>query len=161
MDPLTPAAVQAAIDERGLDVDMTLFEETTATSQQAADQIGCQLGQIVKSIAFLIDGEPLLVLASGDGRVDDKKLAKRFEVGRKKVKIAKPEQMVEIWGYPPGSMPPFGHRKPNMRILIDESLQRFETVYAAGGAHNAIFGVKLAALVESVDGTYADVRKEA
>ena len=160
MQPLTPTDVQAAMTALGLEIEMTFFEESTATSQQAADQIGCELAQIVKSIAFFVDGSPLLVLASGDGMVDDKKLAVRFDVGRKKIKIAKPDQLIEVWGYPPGGVPPFGHRTSDIQILVDDALQRYEQVYAAGGAHNAIFGIRLTQLVEKTGGTFADVRKE-
>ena len=143
-----------------LSIDVTFFEEPTATSQQAADQIGCQLGQIVKSIAFLIDGEPILVLASGDGMVDDKKLAAMFGVGRKKVKIAKPDQLIDIYGYAPGCVPPFGHRTAGIPKYIDEALQRYTVVYAAGGAANAIFEIPLDTLVEKTNGSFANVRKD-
>lgn len=160
MQPLTPKDVQAAIQALGLDIDMTFFDESTATSELAAEQIGCKLGQIVKSLGFMIDGDPVLVLASGDGMVDDKKLAAMYEVGRKKVKIAKPEQLVAVWGYPPGGVPPFGHRTNGFPVHVDESLARFEVVYAAGGAHNAIFEIPLATLVEKTGGTFADVRKD-
>jgi prolyl-tRNA editing enzyme YbaK/EbsC (Cys-tRNA(Pro) deacylase) len=156
MDPMTPDDVKAALP----DIEMTFFDDSTATSQQAADQIGCALGQIVKSLAFLVDGAPVLVLASGDGMVDTKKLAALHDVGRKKVKTAKPDQLIAIWGYPPGAVPPVGHRTPDLPTLIDTSLQRYETVYAAGGAQNAIFGIALADLVAATGGTFVDVRKE-
>jgi prolyl-tRNA editing enzyme YbaK/EbsC (Cys-tRNA(Pro) deacylase) len=161
MQPLTPKDVQAAIDELELDVKMIHFEESTATSQLAADQIGCKLGQIVKSLGFMVDGKPILVLASGDGMVDDKKLSKMYGVGRKKIKTAKPEQLIEIWGYEPGGVPPIGHRTSDFPILVDEALKRFEVVYAAGGSHLTIFEVSLEKLVEVTGGAYADVRKDA
>ncbi len=162
MQPLTPADVKAALDALGLGhVEITTFDESTATSELAAQQIGCELGQIVKSIAFMVNGNPVLVLACGDGMVDDKKLAKMFEVGRKKVKIAKPEQLVEIWGYIPGGVPPFGHRTPNIPTYLDDALQRFETVYAAGGTPKTIFKIARADLEEKSHGTYANVRKDA
>ncbi|MEL6271999.1 MAG: YbaK/EbsC family protein [Chloroflexota bacterium] len=160
MQPLGPKDVLAAIDELSLEVNMTTFTESTATSQMAADQIGCKLGQIVKSLGFMVQGEPVLVLASGDGMVDDKKLSKIYEVGRKKIKTAKPEQLIEIWGYEPGGVPPFGHRTSGFPVLVDEALQRFEVVYAAGGSHLTIFEIPLAKLVEVTGGTFADVRKE-
>ncbi len=160
MEPLTSTNVQAALDALGLEIKMMFFETSTATSQQAADNIGCELGQIVKSLAFIIDGQPVLVLASGDQRVDTRKLAAKYEVGRKKVKAAKPEQCVEIYGYAPGGVPPLGHRKPGIPTYIDESLKRYELVYAAGGAHNAIFPIALDQLVRATDGEFMDVRQE-
>lgn len=160
MQPMNPDDVQAAFSKLGLDhIEITFFKESTATSQEAADQIGCELGQIVKSLGFIIDGKPILVLGSGDGMIDDKKLAAMYSVGRKKVKVAKPEQLIDIYGYAPGCMPPFGHRTPDLTVYVDVSLKRFETVYAAGGAANAIFEILLETLVEKSGGRYADVRK--
>jgi prolyl-tRNA editing enzyme YbaK/EbsC (Cys-tRNA(Pro) deacylase) len=160
MQPLTPDDVLAAMHELGVETELRFFDATTATSAQAAEQIGCKLGQIVKSLGFMVDGQPVLVLASGDGMVDEKKLAAMHSVGRKKIKTAKPEQLIEVWGYPPGGVPPFGHRTNGFPIYVDNALQRFEVVYAAGGAHNAIFKIPLAKLIEVTGGAFADVRKD-
>lgn len=159
MQPLTPDDVQSALDKLSLGIQIHFFETTTATSQQAADNIGCQLGQIVKSICFLIDGLPVIVLTSGDQKVDDRKLADLYSVGRKKVKAADAVQLVEIYGYEPGSVPPFGHRSP-IPTYIDQTLARFDQLYAAGGAHNAIFPITLAQLQASTGGTLLDVVKQ-
>lgn len=156
---MTPDDVRAALKAAGLDIEITLYDTTTATSQQAADNIGCLLGQIAKSVAFIVDGQPILVIASGDQRVDDRKVAAIFNVGRKKVKAATPEQCVEIYGYAPGSVPPLGHRTQHLPVLIDESLKRFELLYAAGGAHNAIFPITLDDLVSASGGQFADVAR--
>jgi prolyl-tRNA editing enzyme YbaK/EbsC (Cys-tRNA(Pro) deacylase) len=157
---LTPQDVQAVLDRHKLDIRIRLFDLPTATSQQAADNIGCQLGQIVKSIAFLVDGRPILVLASGDQRVDDRKIAAVYGVGRKKVKAANPDQMVAIYGYPPGSMPPFAHRTSDIDVWVDDSLRRFDLLYAAGGAHNAIFPITLEQLLQVTGARVADVVRE-
>lgn len=157
MQPLTPADVQRVIDRLGLKTEIRFFETTTATSQQAADNIGCELGQIVKSLAFLVDGTPILVLTSGDQRVEDRKLAALYSVGRKKVKAASAEQCVEIYGFPPGSVPPFGHRRSDIPVHIDDSLRRYEVLYAAGGAHNAIFPITLEQLMAATGGSLGDV----
>ena len=158
--PLTPQHVQAVLNAMGFKTEIVFFESTTATSQQAADQIGCELGQIVKSIAFMVDGQPVLVLTSGDQKVDDRKLARHFSVGRKKVKTAKVEELIEIFGYEPGSVPPVGHRVVGIPLLIDATLQRYETLYAAGGAHNAIFAVSYSLLVHKTKGLVMDVVEE-
>jgi prolyl-tRNA editing enzyme YbaK/EbsC (Cys-tRNA(Pro) deacylase) len=159
MQPLTSADVQAALNQLNTGITIRFFENTTATSQQAADNIGCELGQIVKSLAFIIDEKPIIVLASGDQRVDDKKLAAIYDVGRKKVKTASPEQCVEIYGYAPGGVPPLAHRTPGLPIYLDDSLKRYEQLYAAGGAHNAIFPVTLSQLEKMTSGQFADVAK--
>lgn len=160
MEPLTTRDVQDALTAHGFNIEVRLFDESTATSQQAADNIGCALGQIVKSIAFLVEEQPVLVLASGDQRVDDRKIAAIYGVSRKKVSIATPDEMVAIYGYPPGSMPPLAHRTAGIHVYIDESLQRFDVLYAAGGAHNAIFPATLAQLLTMTGGKLADVVRE-
>jgi prolyl-tRNA editing enzyme YbaK/EbsC (Cys-tRNA(Pro) deacylase) len=161
MEALTPDDVQAALDTFNLGIKIRFFENSTATSQQAADNIGCELGQIAKSLAFIIDGQPIVVIASGDQRVDDKKLAALYNVGRKKIRPATPEQCVEIYGYAPGGVAPLGYRTPGLPVLLDESLQRYTQIYAAGGAHNAIFPVTLEQLAQISGGKFTDVKKEA
>ena len=161
MEAFTPDHVQAALDSFNLGIKIRFFENSTATSQQAADNIGCELGQIAKSLAFIIDGQPIVVIASGDRRVDDKKLAALYNVGRKKVRPASPEQCVEIYGYAPGGVAPLGYRTPGLPVHLDESLQRYTQIYAAGGAHNAIFPVTLEQLAHISGGTFTDVKKEA
>lgn len=157
MEPLTVADVQAALDRAGLATPIQLFDNSTATSQMAADNIGCELGQIVKSLAFIVDGQPILVLASGDQRVDDRKIAEIYNVGRKKVKIATPEDCIAIYGFAPGGVPPLGHRTAGLPTFIDDSLQRYSQLYAAGGASNAIFPITLAQLLDVTSGRVVDV----
>jgi prolyl-tRNA editing enzyme YbaK/EbsC (Cys-tRNA(Pro) deacylase) len=161
MEPLTPEYVQAALDGFNLGIQIRFFDNSTATSQQAADNIGCELGQIAKSLAFLIDGQPVVVIASGDQRVDDKKLAALYNVGRKKVRSATPEQCVEIYGYAPGGVPPLAYRTPGLPVHLDDSLKRYQQIYAAGGAHNAIFPVTLDQLAQISGGQFSDVKKDA
>ncbi|GAB4519657.1 MAG: YbaK/EbsC family protein [Anaerolineae bacterium] len=158
--PLTPDDVQKALDALGFDIQLTFFDDSTATSQMAADAIGCELGQIAKSLAFIIDGRPILVIASGDRRVDEKKLAAMFEVSRKRVRTAKPEECIEIYGYAPGGVPPLGHSTPDLAIYLDDSLQRYEQLYAAGGAHNAIFPITREQLQQATGGNFVDVKRE-
>ena len=159
MQPLMPADMQAALDKLNFGIRIRFFDTPTATSQQAADNVGCLLGQIIKSICFLVDGQPIIVLTSGDQKVDDRKLADLYGVGRKKVKAADAVQLVEIYGYEPGSVPPFGHRSA-IPTYIDQTLARFEQLYAAGGAHNAIFPITLEQLQAATGGKLLDVVRE-
>jgi prolyl-tRNA editing enzyme YbaK/EbsC (Cys-tRNA(Pro) deacylase) len=159
MQTLTPAHVQAELDRLNTGIRIQFFETTTATSQQAADNVGCELGQIVKSIAFIVDGTPVVCLTSGDQRVDDRKIAALYGVNRKKVKIATAEELVSIWGYPPGSMPPLAYRTPGLTQYLDQTLRRYDLVYAAGGAHNAIFPIPLEQLAAVTGAPFADVVK--
>lgn len=152
------AQVQAALDELRLGISVIEFKSSTATSQQAADNVGCQLGQIVKSLGFMISKTtPVLILASGDQSIDERKLAALFGVGRKRARMMNAEQCLAVLGYAPGGVPPIAHRSSGFAVYLDETLQRFGTVYAAGGAANAIFPVPLPLLREMTRGIYADL----
>ena len=152
--------VQAALDRMQLGVQIVTYDSSTATSRQAADNVGCQLGQIVKSLGYMIKKtSPVLILASGDQSIDERKLGALFGVGRKKVRMMTAEQCITVLGYPPGGVPPVAHRSDDIAIYLDETLQRFETVYAAGGAANAIFPVRLSMLKEVTGGRFADLVK--
>jgi prolyl-tRNA editing enzyme YbaK/EbsC (Cys-tRNA(Pro) deacylase) len=160
MEPLTPKDVQSALDKFNLDIQIRYFENSTATSQLAADEIGCELGQIAKSICFIVDDKPVVVIASGDQRVDDRKVATLLGISRKQVKFATPEQCVDLIGYAPGGVPPLGHRTQPRAVYLDDSLKRYPKIYPAGGASNAIFGVTLDQLETITGGTFADIKRE-
>ena len=155
----TPEEVQAALRELGVDARIRIFETSTATAQQAASAIGAPLGSIVKSLCFLIDGGPVLVLTAGDKLVDDRKLAERHGVGRKKVKIADADTTLQVTGYTPGGVSPVALARP-VPIYIDRTLTRFDTVYAAAGAPNAIFPIRLDDLVRITSGQVVDVARD-
>jgi prolyl-tRNA editing enzyme YbaK/EbsC (Cys-tRNA(Pro) deacylase) len=161
MDSLTPADVQKALDSFNLGIQIWFFENSTATSQLAADEIGCQLGQIAKSICFAVEEKPVVVIASGDQRVDDRKIAALLGISRKQIKFATPEQCIELLGYAPGGVPPLAHRTQPRAVYLDDSLKRYEQIYPAGGASNAIFGVTLDQLETITGGTFVDVKREA
>ncbi len=156
MEPLTPADVQQALEARGLNIQIVTFEDSTATSTQAAQAIGTPLGSIVKSLVFMVIDQPVVVLASGDQKVDDRKIAAIYEVGRKKVKIATAEQCIAHIGYAPGGIPPVGHRTP-APIFVDRTLSRFATVYAAAGSPNTIFPIPFQTLLEITAGDVMDL----
>ena len=160
MQPLTPADVQAALDKVTPGVQIQFYDTPTATAQQAADNVGCELGQIVKSLAFFADGQPVLVLVSGDRRVDERKLAAFLDIARKRIKMPDPQQCIEIYGYRPGAVPPLGLRTSGLPVYIDDSLQRYQTVYVSGGAPNALVPIALPELAQAIDGHFADVKRE-
>jgi prolyl-tRNA editing enzyme YbaK/EbsC (Cys-tRNA(Pro) deacylase) len=160
MDPLTPQDVQAALDRFDLGLRIQFFAESTATSQEAADAIGTALGQIAKSLGFMVEGRPVIVIAAGDQRVDDRKLAAVYGVTRKKIKIARPDECVEYFGYPPGSVPPVGLRVPHIPVYIEDSLGRFTQLYASAGAPNAIFPVTYEQLQHITNGQVMDLKRD-
>ena len=132
----------------GLDIEVRELSESTRTAQEAADAVGVEVGQIVKSLVF-VDGEgPLLCLCAGDRRVDTTKLGPE-------VRQASGREVREAAGFAIGGVPPLGHDEP-IRTVIDASLRRFDTVWCAGGTPNAVFPVATEALIAAIPG--ADVR---
>jgi Cys-tRNA(Pro) deacylase len=156
---LTSTDVQTAIEALGLEIQIMTFDISTATAPQAAEAIGTELGSIVKSLCFVIADQPVIVLAAGDQRIDDRKLGTLYDVGRKKVKIADAETTIGRTGYAPGGVPPIGHRT-HLPVLIDQTLARFKTVYAAAGSANSIFSMPFETLVSITNGRIADVAKD-
>lgn len=124
----------------GLEIEIRQFEATTRTAEDAANAIGCSVGQIVKSLVFLVDGEAMMTLVSGPNRLDEKKLAALCRVGRKKVKRADADKVREVTGYSIGGVPPFAHLT-KLRTFIDEDFFQYDTVWAAGGTSNAVFAI--------------------
>ncbi len=161
MEPLLPDDVQSALSALELDIEIRFFDESTATSQMAAEAIGTELGSIVKSLCFMVDGEPVIVLASGDQRVDTRKLAALHDVAHKRVKTAKPEECVAIFGYAPGGVPPVGHRTPGITMYIEDSLARYSKLFAAGGASNAIFPIAFEDLCRVTGAAVLDLKRDA
>jgi Cys-tRNA(Pro) deacylase len=148
--------VQAALDALGLDIQVQHFEIPTSTAQEAAEAVGCELGAIVKSLCFEIDGKPVLVLVAGDRQVDSKALRRILNVSKRKVRIASPALVQEATGYAVGGVPPLGHAHP-LPTLIDRSLSRFKVVYAAAGTPNSLFAIRYDALVEATGGEVHDL----
>jgi prolyl-tRNA editing enzyme YbaK/EbsC (Cys-tRNA(Pro) deacylase) len=143
----------------GLGIHVVEFAASTATAPEAAAAAGCELGAIVKSLLFIIDNQPMLVLVAGDRMADQRQLAVRFGVGKKKVKLADADNVLRVTGYQVGSVPPIGHPS-RLPTLIDASLGRFETLWAAAGAHNAVFPIAFSKLVEITGGQSAAFTEE-
>ena len=119
-----------------LDIKIIKFEESTKTSQQAADALKTSLNQIGKSIVFQTKrGKFILVIASGVNRINEKIIEK--EVNDQIVKTD-PYKIREYVGYPIGGIPPFGHDNP-MIIFLDEDLKQFEVIFGACGTPNTVF----------------------
>jgi prolyl-tRNA editing enzyme YbaK/EbsC (Cys-tRNA(Pro) deacylase) len=148
--------VQAALDALDLDIRVQTFDAPTSTAEEAAAAIGCELGAIVKSLCFIVGDDPVLVLAAGDRRVDSKALRRIFGVSKRQVAIADRETVLRVTGYEVGGVPPLGHPQP-LRTLIDRSLGRFTTVYAAAGTSHAIFPIPYETLITVTAGTVEDL----
>ena len=128
----------------------------TSTAEAAAAAVGAAQGSIVKSLVFLADGEAVLVLVAGDQRADVKRLRAILGLSKKRLRIAQPAQVLQLTGFEVGGVPPVGHARPT-RTLIDRTLSRFETVWAAAGTANAVFPILFEQLVSITSGEVADL----
>jgi prolyl-tRNA editing enzyme YbaK/EbsC (Cys-tRNA(Pro) deacylase) len=142
--------VQDALKERGYGYVVLELADSTRTSQEAAEAVGCTLGQIVKSLIFegKHSGKPILVLASGANRVNEKALAKLAgePIGR-----AHPDFVRQHTGFAVGGVPPLAHDEP-LQPFIDEDLLQYDEIWAAAGTPHAVFRLKAADLVAMTGG---------
>jgi prolyl-tRNA editing enzyme YbaK/EbsC (Cys-tRNA(Pro) deacylase) len=146
----TAQRVQDRLTELGLEAEVRELADSTRTAQEAADAVGAEVGQIVKSLVFVDGDGPLLCLCAGDRRVDVAKLGED-------VRQARGNEVREATGFAIGGVPPVGHEQP-LRTVIDASLRRFETVWCAGGTPHAVFPVRTEALIAALpDGELRDV----
>jgi prolyl-tRNA editing enzyme YbaK/EbsC (Cys-tRNA(Pro) deacylase) len=139
-------------EDLGLRVDVRRLERPTRTVHEAASALGCEDAQIAKSIVFVADGDPVMVIASGAHRVDTDKLAELLDVAE--VRQASADEVRAATGFPVGGVPPFAHDLP---IVFDEALLRHDRVYAAGGDGNSLFEVDPQKLVSCTGATVAPI----
>jgi Cys-tRNA(Pro) deacylase len=151
--------VQDALDGLGIDTRVIEFDVSTRTAEDAAAAVGCEPGQIVKSLFFLADGRPTLALVAGDRQADTARLAALLGVGRKKLRMGAPDEVREATGYEVGGVSPVGLRE-RCDVVVDESLRRFSTTWAAAGAGNAVFAIPPERLVEITAGQWAAITKD-
>ena len=137
--------IQAA-RELGLEVDVKTLTEPTRTVAEAATAVGCDNAQIAKTLVFVADGDPVLVVASGAHRVDPDLLADVFDVAQ--IRQASPDEVRVATGYPVGGVSPLGCSE--LPIAFDETLLGYECVYAAGGDGNTLFQVSPRTLAEAL-----------
>jgi prolyl-tRNA editing enzyme YbaK/EbsC (Cys-tRNA(Pro) deacylase) len=156
--PLSSSAqkIQDALRAAGFDCTVIEHQESTRTAQEAADRVGCTLGQIVKSLIFKgqTSGKAILVLTSGANRVDEKRLSGYAgeAIGR-----ADPDLVRSATGFAIGGVPPLGHTHP-IETYIDEDLLQYETVWAAAGTPNAVFEMPSASLQKMTGGRIVPVK---
>ena len=122
----------------GLEPEVRRFPEGTKTAVDAANAIGCDVGQIVKSLVFMTGEEPVLALTSGANRVDEGKLAAAAGAGS--ARRATPEEARTATGFAVGGTPPFGH-VASVATLCDRGLLVYERVWAAAGTPDSVFPV--------------------
>ena len=148
--------VIAAAAQRGLDIVPRRFPEGTKTAADAAAAIGVDVGQIVKSLIFAVDGEVVLAYVSGANQLDEKKLA--AAAGGLTCTRVDADTVRQATGFPIGGVPPFGHEN-HLRVFIDPDLLTWPEVWAAAGTWNDVFPVEPNALVTATNGAVADIKR--
>ena len=136
----------------GLDVEVQRLESSTRTVSDAARAIGCEDGEIAKSIVFVADGDPIVCIASGAHRIDTGKLADALDVAE--IRQASAEEVRAATGYAIGGVPPFGHGLP---VVFDEALLGHSRVWAAAGDPHSLFRADPQALATCIGATVVDV----
>jgi len=139
--------VVAALAGAGVDPEVREFPEGTRTAPEAAAAVGCDVGQICKSLVFRVGDDPLLVIASGANRVDEA----RFGATKADAAFVR-----ETTGFAIGGVPPVGHARP-IDTVVDEDLLRYDVVWAAAGTPRAVFAIAPRALVDVSGGRVARV----
>jgi prolyl-tRNA editing enzyme YbaK/EbsC (Cys-tRNA(Pro) deacylase) len=140
----------------GVDVAPRNFPEGAKTAQDAADAIGCDVGQIVKSLIFGVDGEMVLAYVSGSNQLDEAKLADA--AGGERCERVDANAVREATGFPIGGVPPFGHTT-SLRVYIDPDLLQHDEVWAAAGTWHDVFPMHPATLVAASGGTVVELRR--
>ncbi|MBA3235344.1 MAG: YbaK/EbsC family protein [Chloroflexi bacterium] len=150
LDASLHPAIKRVLDaatRKGVTLEVTTFDESTHTAAEAAAAVGAELGQIVKSLVFVVPTEagpePLLCLVAGHNRVDLARLA--AVAGANDVRRATAKEAHELTGFAIGGIPPIGHSRP-IRVIMDPDLGRYQVVWAAAGLSTSVFPVPPATL---------------
>ncbi|MDP6162232.1 MAG: YbaK/EbsC family protein [Acidimicrobiales bacterium] len=139
----------------GLDVEVQRYPDGTRTAADAAAAVGCKIDQIVKSLVFMADVRPILILCSGARRVDEEKLAEYIGT---EIRIAGASEVRAATGYAIGGTPPLGHTVP-LKTVVDPHLMEFEEIWAAAGTPDSVFPVQPKELVKATSGAVVSVTR--
>lgn len=148
---------KAYLAEKGYADHIIELEDSSATVQLAAQALGVEPGMIAKTMSFLIGEEAILILTEGTAKVDNRKYKDTFHMKAKMI----PFEEVENWiGHAPGGVCPFGI-KEGIKVYLDESLRKFDTVYPAAGNNHSAVKLTIAELEEVAGAAgWVDVCKE-
>ena len=135
---------KAYLEAKGYADHIIIPEHSSATVAEAAEALGCEPGMIAKTLSFLQDGQPVLILAEGMARIDNGKYKARFGC---KAKMIPGAQVEELIGHDIGGVCPFGVRE-GVKIYLDKSLKLHETVYPAAGTDHSAVRLTIAELEE-------------
>ena len=135
-------------------LEVVVLENSARTAQDAATALGCDVGAIVKSLLFKIEGSFILCLVAGDRRCSFNKLKKI--TGKKEISMASPKEVKTQTGYTIGGVSPIGHLK-EFEIVIDNSLKRFNELFAAAGHPNCVFKINFKDIQKITNGKIEDI----
>ena len=139
----------------GLDIEVQRYPDGTRTAADAAAAVGCKIDQIVKSLVFMADVRPILILCSGARRVDEEKLAEYIGT---EIRIAGASEVRAATGYAIGGTPPLGHTVP-LKTVVDTHLMEFEEIWAAAGTPHSVFPIQPKELVKATSGAVVAVTR--
>ena len=156
LHPNTIRVIEAA-RAAGFEIQTKRFPEGTKTAQDAANAIGVEVGQIVKSLVFGVDDEIVMALVSGSNQLDEKKLA--AAAGGSKCKRVDADAVRGATGFPIGGVPPLG-LATHLRVFIDPDLLQYDEVWAAAGTWNDVFAIEPGALQRATNGVVSDIKRQ-
>ena len=156
VSPDTERFMNSAV-ELGIAPNIERFPAGTRTSKDAARAVGCELGAIAKSLVFMVDDDPVLVICSGDRRVDEGKLASLL--GGTRARPASRDLVHELTGYPAGGTPGLGH-DIELTTVADTALGRYRRVWSAAGTLDTVYEVKLERLIAASGARWATISTE-
>ncbi|KRT72834.1 MAG: YbaK/prolyl-tRNA synthetase associated region [Candidatus Rokubacteria bacterium CSP1-6] len=155
---MKPAAqkVQEALLALGIDRTLIELPVSARTSREAAGALGVDVAQIAKSLVFTSNGTPVLAIASGANRVDERKLE---QLTGGKIRKADAETVKQATGFAIGGVPPLAHATP-LPTYIDRDLLQHEVIYPAGGVPECVFPISPQELLRATSGQVVDIRQE-
>lgn len=143
------------LEEYGLENNVVIFDDSTKTAQEAADQIGVEIGKIGKSIIFRSNNEPIIVITSGKNKVSIEKLEKL--IGERMEK-ADADFVYEKTGFSIGGVPPFGHKEKIKHIFLDKDLLNYQEIWCAAGTPFSVFKISPQRLIEITQAKLVDIK---
>ncbi|OGO17747.1 MAG: hypothetical protein A2Z14_06705 [Chloroflexi bacterium RBG_16_48_8] len=156
---LSIEALEKFIQSQEIRARIVRLNVPTPTVDSAAKAVGTSVDQIVKSLLFLVESQPILVISPGTNRVDRKKIAQHFGVGQKKVKLADPLTILAVTGYEVGAVPPFGHLQ-RLAVILEESIFKQELIYAGGGSTEALLEIRPEEILRVTGATLLNLHME-
>jgi len=143
------------LEKYGLENNVVIFDNSTRTAQEAADQIGVEIGQIGKSIILKLNNEPIIVITSGKNKVSIEKLEKL--IGERMEK-ADADFVYEKTGFSIGGVPPFGHKEKIKHIFLDKDLLNYQEIWCAAGTPFSVFKISPQRLIEITQAKLVDIK---